>query len=363
MQSPPGRAGGHPTLRSGGQYYRLMPGASPKRILIVRISALGDIVFCTSLLEGLRRAHPDAHISWLAKPGFGSVLEADPRLNQMLHLPVGAPDSLVGLRGAMRLLRAQPPYDWVIDAQGLLKTRLLARMAPGARRIGFKSKEPGAVLLDELHAKGGRVDFISSEYRYLAQQLTGADPGPPRLLPGPEAGERADRLLRDAGLEPGFVALCPFTTRPQKHWVERNWGELAQRLSAAGLGRCAILGGPGDRAAAQRIMASMPPSSVDLVGATRVAELPALIERAGLVIGVDTGLTHIGIAVRRPVVALFGSTCPYTAGADSPLKVMYDALPCAPCKRSPTCNGAYTCMSGLTPARVVHEAAQLLGGP
>lgn len=354
MQSPPGKA--------GAQYYKPMPVAPPKRILIVRISAMGDIVFCTSLLEGLRRAYPEAHICWLAKPGFGSVLEGDTRLNQMLHLPAAELDSLAGLRSAMRLLRAQPPYDWVIDAQGLLKTRLLARMAPAERRIGFASKEPGAFLLDELHVKGGPGDFISSEYRYLAQQLTGADPGPPRLLPTLAAGERADGLLREAGLAPGFVALCPFTTRPQKHWVERNWGELAQRLQAAGFGPCAILGGPGDREATQRIMAGMPPGSVNLVGATRVADLPALIERAGLLIGVDTGLTHIGTAVRRPVVALFGSTCPYTSGAASPLKVMYDALPCAPCKRKPTCNGAYTCMSGLTPERVVQQALQLLGG-
>lgn len=338
-----------------------MPVAPPKRILIVRISALGDIVFCTSLLEGLRRAYPDAHISWLAKPGFGSVLEGDPRLNEILPLAADALDSLAGLRRARRQLRAERPYDWVIDAQGLLKTRLLARMAPALHRIGFKSKEPGAFLLDEMHEKGGQPALISSEYRYLAQQLTGADPGPPRLLPTAKAGERVERLLRDAGLEPGFIALCPFTTRPQKHWVEQNWGELAQRFVAAGLGRCAILGGPADREATQRIMATMPPGSVDLVGATRVADLPALIERASLLIGVDTGLTHIGTAMRRPVVALFGSTCPYTTGTESPLKVMYDALPCAPCKRKPTCNGAYTCMSGLTPARVVHEALQLLG--
>lgn len=338
-----------------------MPPTPPKRILIVRISALGDIVFCTSLLEGLRRAYPKAHIAWLAKPGFGALLEGDPRLNEILRLPAGALDSMAGLRTTLRMLRAELPYDWVIDAQGLLKTRMLARMAPATRRIGFRSKEPGAFMLDETHEKGGPSAYISSEYRYLAQQLTGADPGPPRLLPTRKTSERAEGILRDTGLEPGFIALCPFTTRPQKHWVEKNWGELAHRLRAAGLGRCAVFGGPTDREAAQRIMAGMPPDAVDLVGATRVPDLPAVIGRARLLIGVDTGLTHIGIAVRRPVVALFGSTCPYTTGADSPLKVMYDALPCAPCKRKPTCKGAYTCMSGLTPERVGAAALALVG--
>jgi heptosyltransferase-1 len=123
-----------------------------------------------------------------------------------------------------------------------------------------------------------------------------------------------------------------------------------------------IFGGPGDRAAADRILAGMPAGTVDLVGATKLPDVPAFLEQAGVLVGVDTGLTHIGIAVRRPVVALFGSTCPYTRGADSPLRVMYDALPCAPCKRNPTCGGANTCMRGLTPERVARTALEIAGG-
>ncbi|HEY9546087.1 MAG TPA: glycosyltransferase family 9 protein, partial [Solimonas sp.] len=95
-------------------------------------------------------------------------------------------------------------------------------------------------------------------------------------------------------------------------------------------------------------------------GETRLAELPAWLAAAKLVIGVDTGLTHIGIAVGTPTVALFGSTCPYRQGADSPLIVMYDALPCAPCRRHPTCDGRFDCMRGLTPQRVAIAATQLL---
>lgn len=334
----------------------------PRRILIVRVSALGDIVFCTSLLEGLRRACPQAHIAWLVQPGFAGILEGDPRLDEIIRLPAGALDRLSGLRAVRRLLGAQAPYDWVIDAQGLFKTRLLAWLAPAGLRIGFESKEPGGFLLHRRVDKGGDLADISSEYRYLAERLTGADPGAPRLMPGGIAQMNARKLLHEAGLPPGFVALCPFTTRPQKHWMEPYWTDLAQRLQAAGTGPCALFGGPGDRAAADRIMATMPPGTVDLVGRTRLPELPAVLEQASLVIGVDTGLTHIGIAVRRPVLALFGSTCPYTRGGESKLTVMYDALPCAPCKRHPTCNGAFTCLRGLTPERVAAAALQLLRG-
>lgn len=335
--------------------------APPQRILIVRISALGDIVFCTSLLEGLRRAYPGAHIAWLAQPTLAGVLDGDPRLSELIRLPSGALDGLSGLRQTRRVLAQEGHFDWVIDAQGLFKSRLLARMVPARRRYGFASKEPGAFLMDQLHPKGGEPSTIGREYRYLAQQLTGGvDPGAPRLIPSIAARDHADTLMRNSRLEPGFVALCPFTTRPQKHWREPYWGQLARRLSERGLGPFALFGAPADRAAADRILAGMPPGTADLVGATRVADLPALLERARIVIGVDTGLTHIGSAVRRPTVALFGSTLPYTRGAESPLRVVHLALPCAPCKRHPTCGGEFMCMRDLTPERVADEALGLL---
>lgn len=336
-----------------------VPPSVPSRILIVRLSALGDLVFCTSLLDGLRRAYPDAHIAWLAQSGFAGVLRDDPRLNELIAIPKDTLKSPAALWRLRRELRAQR-FDWVIDAQGLAKSRLLAWLAGGRRRVGFRSKEPLSFLLHQQVDKGGDGADIASEYRYLAQQLTGAPAGPPRLPVAASAAERVTHTMAELGLAPGFVALCPFTTRPQKHWPDAHWPELAQRL-AAGLGPCAVFGGPADREHAQQLVAQMPAGSVNLAGQTALPDLAAWLAQARVVIGVDTGLTHIGIAVRTPTVALFGSTCPYTKGADSPLRVLYDGLPCAPCKRRPTCNGAFTCMRQLTPERVADAAKDLVG--
>jgi heptosyltransferase I len=280
----------------------------------------------------------------------------------VIRLPAGALEGIGGLRQTYSLLRAEAPFDWVIDAQGLFKTRVLARMVRARRRYGFASKEPAGFLMHELHDKGGEPLRIAREYRYLAQQLTyGADPGAPRLFPQAPAVERADTIMRSTGLRPGFIALCPFTTRPQKHWEEAHWGELARRLrQAKELRPFALFGAPADREAGRRILAGMPEGTIDLVGATRVADVPALLERARLVIGVDTGLTHIGTAVRRPTIALFGSTLPYTGGAESPLEVITLALSCAPCKRDPTCGGVFMCMRDLTPERVARSALRML---
>ncbi|MEQ1437861.1 lipopolysaccharide heptosyltransferase II [Fontimonas sp. SYSU GA230001] len=334
--------------------------SAPARILIVRLSALGDLVFCTSLLDGLRRAFPDAHIAWLAQSGFAGVLRDDPRLDELITISKDTLKSPAALWRLRRELRARR-FDWVIDAQGLAKSRVLAWLAGGTRRVGFRSKEPLAFLLHEQFDKGGDPADIASEYRYLAERLTGAPAAAPRLPVAAAAAARVAEAMAARRLASGFLALCPFTTRPQKHWPDEHWPALARRLVTTGLGPCVVFGGPADREHAQRLVAQMPAGSLNLAGQTALPDLAAWLSQARAVVGVDTGLTHIGIAVHTPTIALFGSTCPYTQGAESPLRVIYDGLPCAPCKRRPTCNGAFTCMRQLTPERVADAVTDLLG--
>lgn len=339
-------------------------GTQP-RILIVRLSALGDVVFATALLASLRQRWSQAYIAWLLQESVAGLLESEVapggRLDERIAVPAKIYQSPSALRELRRKLRVRK-FDWVLDVQGLLKSRVLAGLSPGATRVGFESSEPGGFLLDHRLPKGGDARDISSEYRHFAIELTGLDPGPPRLPVHATNAETVAAAMRGYGLQPGFIALCPFTTRPQKHWFEEHWASTARLLSPAHQRRCVIFGGPGDRTAAARMMREMPAGSLDLSGQTRLADLPGWLSQAGVVIGVDTGLTHIGIAVQRPVVALFGSTRPYTQGADSPLTVLYEDLSCAPCKRRPTCDGRWTCMRQLSPARVAAAAAQWLGG-
>ena len=316
-------------------------------------------MFATSLLAGLRSRWPQAHIGWLAQAGFASILDGDPRIDEVIRVSTeiyGSPSAWLKLRRELAPRR----FDWVIDAQGLAKSRLLAALVPGATRIGFASKEPLGFVLKHTLPKGGDIRDIASEYRYLAEAITGEPAPPPTLVVRDEVAESVRAALSDYGLQPGFIALCPFTTRPQKHWMEDYWPELISKLDRP----CAILGGPADVEAAQRIVDASSKPVVNLTGRTKLTELPAWIAQAGLVIGVDTGLTHIGTAVRRPTLALFGSTCPYTRiggqGAESPLTVIYDALPCAPCKRRPTCDGRFDCLRGITPMRVAASARELL---
>jgi heptosyltransferase-1 len=96
------------------------------------------------------------------------------------------------------------------------------------------------------------------------------------------------------------------------------------------------------------------------VGVHPLGVSAALIQGADAVIGVDTGLTHMGIAAGVPTVALFGSTCPYTQTGRDNVRVIYHALPCSPCKRRPTCGGHFDCMGGIRPVEVLDALRQVM---
>jgi heptosyltransferase-1 len=123
-----------------------------------------------------------------------------------------------------------------------------------------------------------------------------------------------------------------------------------------------LLGGPGDVAAAARIVAACP-GMVSLAGRVKLDENVAAVAGARLLVGVDTGLTHMATALGVPCVALFGSTRTYLDACTPRSVVMYDALACSPCHRHPTCAGRFDCMRGLGVERVSTQALQLLERP
>ena len=174
-----------------------------------------------------------------------------------------------------------------------------------------------------------------------------------------QAGKESAALLKSARVVKPFAVICPFTTRPQKHWFDGRWVELSARLANERGLQVVMLGGPADGQAAEAI-ASGTATTANLVGRTSLEQCAAIIESAGLLIGVDTGLTHLGIAMRTPTLALFGPTRPYLDIGTAKAKVLYDRIECSPCHRRPTCHGEFTCMKLHTVDKVLSATAELL---
>ncbi|KPV39144.1 hypothetical protein AN478_12715 [Thiohalorhabdus denitrificans] len=340
------------------------------QILIIRLSAIGDVVMASAVIPALRRAYPEARIDWLAEPPADAVLRAQPELNEIITWPKGDWKRLLR-QGRLRALTREVigfarrlrgnRYDLVLDLQGLAKSGLWARVTRAPRRVGLGSREGSQYLMTEVVTRPRGDERIASEYLRLVEAL-GIDPGAFPMAPAVSDGDRAnaEALLAAKGLTGNFAVVAPFTTRPQKHWVEGRWAPLADRIQQE-LGLPVVMvGGPGDQEAARRIESQAGEGLVDLTGQTGLTETFALLDEASLCLGVDTGLTHAAIGFGTPTVALFGSTRPYLDPATENAHVLYSALPCSPCRRRPTCGGTFDCMAAFEVDQVLDAAREVI---
>ena len=338
------------------------PDLSFKRVLVIRLSAIGDVVFASPLIDSIKRARPDAEVYWLAESTVAPLLAHQTGLKELIIWPREEWRELFRRGRVWKLsrevmsfrkeLRAHQ-FDLVLDVQGLLKSALLAWMTGAKTRIGFRSKEPTGWLLTQRVPKN-LEPTISSEYRGLAQMIGLETDDFSMTVPLSAVARGFAERVHDGR---PYVVFCPFTTRPQKHWPEAHWRALAAAALVQGW-RVVVLGAPADLLAVTRIFAEQAVESK--VGDCSLEESAALVSHADLVIGVDTGLTHMGWAFCVPVVALFGSTCPYRVVPGREGDILYAELDCSPCRRRPTCGGAFDCMAALTPDAVMSAAQRYL---
>lgn len=328
------------------------------RVLFVKLSAIGDIVMASGLPANIKSAFDNASITWLVESPYQKFIAAHPHIDEVIAWPKAEWSGLAKnrqwltlfntIRAFRRDLRKRN-FTVAIDAQGLLKSAFLCWLSGAGRRIGFKSKEHSEWLLTESIVKPVS-DKISSEYKALGRYLGASD----YVMNLPASASAQAELLPVCGnllTTTAFIVICPFTTRLQKHWPDSHWQQLIQHFRAKSEMPIVILGGPADREQAIALAAVAPDVFV-FAGLLSLEASGALLAKAQAVVGVDTGLTHLAIAHNRATLALFGSTRPYLYTDNPQASVIYKALSCAPCKRRPTCSGAITCMSDISPAEV-----------
>ena len=317
------------------------------------------------LIGALKSSEPEASVFWLVEPHLVDLLKCDPHLEDVIMWPkkqwvqflrTGRYFSFFKESKRLRKQLKGIKFDLAIDAQGLLRSRILACLSGATERVGFSSREPGGSLMSRIISRGPHSSHMSSEYRYLMEQL-GVDCGEfsPKIYVSSQDESTMMDTLQSRGIV-RYTVLAPFTTRPQKHWFEGRWAELAGRIVDEFQHQIVILGGKSDQMAAKRLsnLSSVPLH--DFTGKTTLGQAVAAVKHSSLLIGVDTGLTHLGTAFNRPTIALFGSTCPYLQTSNPRCRVLYHALPCSPCRRSPTCGGDFTCMKLLDTDHVMNAA-------
>ncbi|WP_156925251.1 glycosyltransferase family 9 protein [Nitratidesulfovibrio termitidis] len=378
--------------------------ALPKTWLVVRLSALGDVVLTTGVLLWLHRVRGWrfvvlTRLQWAPvfrnHPAVDRVVTVDPRDLRPAALP-----------GFVRRLAASLPGAGLLDLHGTLRSRLLGLLWPGpVRRYPKFSLERRVFLRSGGRVFRERLRACNVTQRYA---LAVEDAPPPRadllpriLLDDAERG-RGLTLLREAGLAPGgeaggmhagapdgalgeasaparpLVALHPYSTHPDKAWLPEAWRELAGRLSAAGYGWF-VVGRSGGQGASGLISGpiSGPMSGLaeqtrragglaaDFTDRTDLRETCALLAAADVLVTGDSGPMHLAAGVGTPVVALFGPTTRewgfYPQGPSDVVLETGDA--CRPCSLhgSRRCAHSGRCMTGITPEAVFAAVRQVAG--
>ncbi len=300
-------------------------------VLVVRLSALGDVVFALETVAALKRERPDVAIDFLVEDRFRSLLDGHPQLRDVLVYPRRRRTAIPGSVSRLRARR----YDVVLDVHGILKSALHVALARAALKVG-----PAAPAAREGAARAyGLVVPMPTPpphradvgHRLLAAiGLSGVPAAPvlPFVAPPPAllAGTAAPRVL----LYPGTSAFAAF-----KRWPATSFAELARRLDARGV--AVLVGfGPGERELAAPVLDASPRVRAVDAGTIGLLGLGGVMQQCAVVVAADTGPLHLGAAAGARCVALFGPKDDARYGPRAHAvahEVLWHPVPCRPCRR------------------------------
>jgi heptosyltransferase I len=335
--------------------------ASPFEVLVVRLSAIGDVVHTLPVAAALQSK--GWRTTWLVEPAARPLVEGNPAVAQVVAAPPVRAWSLGVVRGALSALRGAR-RDVALDLQGLWKSAAWARLSGASRVVGFAPRwrrEPlSAVLVREQAELGSDAVHVIDKNLALLRVL-GLDAHGLREFPLPPAEAAATRVaeaLRDEGL-PEFVVLNPGGGWASKIWPAESFGRVARGLRDRGLAAL-VTWGPGEEKLADRVVAASD-GAARRAFPTTLLELIELTRRARLMVAADTGPLHLACAVRTPVVGIFGPTDPARNGPWSPRDVTVRRVPlCAPCHRR-RCALHEGVMEAIPPEEVLEAIDRRLG--
>lgn len=293
--------------------FRMLTG---QRILIIKPSALGDVVQTLPLLPALRRRFPQSHIAWVIQRELSELVSGHPDLDE--YIPSERrPTLLQALRLARQLRRGQ--YDLVFDLQGLLRSALMTWATGAAVRVGLETAREGAHLAVHLTVPGtGRSVPAHARVWRVAEMLGVGDTRRQAVVQAPYTSLQQVR---------GWLRELPrpvFAVQWGARWETKRWpaGKLAEVLSRAALrwgGSAILVGSSGDRAAAAemgRTVRQQAPNSafLNLAGRTTLKELAALLSAVDAVVSNDSGPMHLAAGLGTPCLGIFTCTSSVRSG-------------------------------------------------
>jgi heptosyltransferase I len=320
------------------------------RILIIKLSSLGDIFHALPTVHALRCAYPHARIDWVTHAAYKPLVACVTGINNVIPYPRNS-FRKDGCR-FIRTLRCET-YDLILDLQGLLKSAFVARLAKGTKRIGPSFHREGSRLLYqavagpanlERHAVTQILDVI--EYLGIPHQ----QPAFPIEFPAWENRPPAPHIV-----------IAPASRWPSKNWPPERFAETANHLQKQWNACISIIGAPGEEHICETVAKTIEGPCRNYGGTTTLAQMGSIIATADLLLANDSGPVHMAAALGKPAVVIFGPTNPVRIGPyGDQHQILLPATPCM-CGRARICKTPQTaCINEISPTAAIRAANLIL---
>ena len=349
------------------------------RILLVRLRLIGDVAFTTPLIRALRRHFPTAHLSYVVEPVAAPIVSANPHLDDVILAPKrrGLQRWSDDLALARRLRRDR--FDIALDLHGGPRAAWLTWATAAPMRIGYSIKGRSWIythVVKRAPDLGPRHSVLNQWDLLGPLGIPAADPTRDaiEMPPDPRAAAAVQKRLRELGIDASheLIVIHVSAGNPFRRWPAESFVELAVHLASAKPRRRVLLtSGPSELAAARSIAST---ARARLGGGEQVpetsdfslAELRALVDRAAVYIGGDSGPLHVASASAVPIVALFGPTLAERSMPWRNPRLYVEAvepgpLSCRPCNQRSCVTGDFRCLGGITPRQVIDAAERAMG--
>ncbi len=314
------------------QLVRLLNEIQPRRIAIIKPSALGDVVQTMPLVGVLLKKYPGAEIDWVIRSELTNLLEAEPRLTRVIPYHRRG-----GMAAWFRLLKSlrQRQYDLVLDVQGLLRTAVMTLATGAPVRVGWQTAREGSHLVCHGLLPGTEKTVPAHARSWRLAELLGYPDEPRNLqLHIPEEDRAAALAFLPPASEPVLV-IHPGAMWVTKRWPVASFAEIARRAIDVFRMRVVVVGSRGERSAAEQlcrhVQEAIPAASIqNLAGQTTLRQLTVILQHADLVLTNDSGPMHLAAGLGTPVVGLFTCTSTDRSGpAGTQHELVQAPVPCA----------------------------------
>ncbi len=351
------------------------------RILVVRLRQIGDVVFTTPALTALRAQYPTALISYLVEPVAAAVLQGNPNIDELIVAHPGR--GLFGLGAELALIRRlrASQFDLALDFHGGPRASLLTWLSGAPIRVGYEVVGRAWMYTTRVARSRDLRPRHSVENQWDLLTSLGVGPPDPSTHPVTMAVDgvvqrAVDQRLIAAGVsaDARLILMHVSAGNPFRRWPVPAFAAVAARLVADDPHHLVLVtSGPSERDAAAQVIdaarARLDPGSAPQVlacGEFSLSELRALVDRAAVFIGGDSGPMHIAATSQIPIVALYGPTLPARSRPWRPAVFPAEAvevtgLPCRPCEQRVCAPGDFRCLTGISPDAVVDAVRRALG--